>query len=268
MASLWWQESFMWQALLGGLLLVLLLAPLGCVVAWRRMAYFSDAMAHASLLGLAVGALFHVSGLPAMMLSSLLFAGAIYALQRRGAMSSDSALGFISHSALAAGVVLLSLLPPTGNSMTAILLGDILAISETDIQMLAISCVLMSGFFWWAWPRIVLWSLNEELAVAEGVATQRLHVLVLFCMALMMGLAIPMVGVLMVGAMLIIPAAAARMASQTPWHMLLGTALVGALGVVGGLAISWEADVPAGPAMVLVQATLLLGIWGVKKCVR
>ncbi len=251
-------DDFIVRAMLGGVGVALLAGPLGCFVVWRRMAFFGHALAHSALLGIALGALLAIDLNLATVSVCLAFALALVLLQRLPALSTDTILGILAHVALALGLVVLSFLEWLRVDLMAYLFGDVLAVTEGDLVWIWGGGALALAALLWQWPALLSITLNEELAQAEGVAVARVQLGFVLVMALAVAIGMKIVGILLIVALLVIPAAAARHLARTPEQMAALAALLGALAVIMGIGGSWRWDTPAGPTIVLASAALFL----------
>ncbi|MEK8015560.1 MAG: iron chelate uptake ABC transporter family permease subunit [Candidatus Parabeggiatoa sp.] len=264
-------EDFLWRALLGGLGVALIAGPLGCFIVWRRMAYFGDTLAHSALLGIALGFLLNLKltvHLELLTLSSLLMLSTLIVclaialllviLESQKRFATDTLLGILAHSALSLGLVALAFLQGEGLriDLYAYLFGDLLAITRTDLYWIygGGGLILLSLVF--IWQSLLSITIHEELAQVEGVSVAWIRLLFMLMVALVIAIAMKIVGILLITSMLIIPAAAARSLAKTPEQMAVLASIIGALAVVIGLTLSWHWDIPTGPAVV-VAATLL-----------
>ncbi len=250
-------NDFIVLATLAGIGVAVAAAPLGCFVVWRRMAYFGDATAHAAILGVALALTFDTSILAGVLLTALLMAGSITALSDRG-YAMDTLLGVMAHSALALGLVAVSFLTHVRVDLMAYLFGDILAVSLEDILVVWVGAALVLAILWWRWSSLLTATLNPELARASGIAPQREQLVLTLALAIVVAVAIKVVGVLLITAMLLIPAATARTFSNTPERMAVLAALIGSISVVGGLLASFRLDTPTGPTIVATGTCLFL----------
>ena len=229
-------------------------APLGCLVVWRRMAYFGDATGHAGLLGVALGLAFNLP----MTVGVVILAGAmalvVTYMMRRGDYAVDTVLGVFAHSALAIGLVVASLLPSVRINLMDTLLGDILSVSWADIVMISVGALGISGVMAWRWRSLLNGTLSPELLVAEGGSLLSDRLIFTLTLALFVALAMKLVGVLLITAMLILPAAAARPMARTPEQMVGFAAIIGLTAVFAGLGFSWVTDAPAGPSIVVMSS--------------
>lgn len=250
--------EFMLYALLAGLGVALVAGPLGAFAVWRRMAYFGDTLAHSALLGVTFGLLLEINLNLAVALGCLLLALALVALQQNRLLATDTLLGILSHSTLALGLICLSMFTNSRIDLMAYLFGDILSASGTDVVSIwAISLVVLALLLW-LWRPLLAITVHEELAQVEGVPVTAVRTALMLLMALVIAIAMKVVGALLITALLIIPAAASRRLTHTPEHMAVGASLLGCLSVSGGLAASFLWDTPAGPSIVLSAALMFL----------
>ncbi|MDO3381758.1 zinc ABC transporter permease subunit ZnuB [Gilvimarinus algae] len=243
--------DFLLLALGAGLGVALVAGPLGCFAVWRRMAYFGDTMAHSALLGVTLGLLLDINLNAAVAFGCLLLALALVALQRSRQLATDTLLGILSHSTLALGLVAISLVSPGRVNLLGYLFGDILATTAADVITIWLVGALVLGVLAWLWRPLLAITVHEDLARVEGVRVSAVRTALMLLMALVIAIAMKVVGVLLITALLIIPAAAARRLSHTPEQMAITASAIGALAVTGGLAASFYWDWPAGPAIVL-----------------
>ena len=247
-------DDFLVRALIAGIAVALVTGPMGCFIVWRRMAYFGDTMAHAALLGIALGLLVGVAPMAGVVVVTLAIAVIMVFLQPRRWLSSDALLGILSHTALSAGVIAVSLMPNVRVDLMGYLFGDILAVSRTDLMWIAgggaVGLVILVAI----WRPLVAITLDEDLARAEGVAATRTRLVFMCLIALIIALAMKIVGVLLITSLLIIPAATARRFARTPEQMALAAACVGTLAVGLGLGGSFAFDTPSGPSIVVGAA--------------
>ena len=250
--------DFLIYALAAGLGVAMVAGPLGCFAVWRRMAYFGDTLAHSALVGIALGLLFNINITLAIVCCCLFLALLLVQLQKQRSLASDTLLGILSHSALALGLVSVSLFADTRIDLFAYLFGDLLMTTTGDILTIAGVAVVVLAILVLLWRRLLAVTIDEDLARVEGEPVAALRTLLMLLMALVIAIAMKVVGVLLITALLIIPAAASRRLSATPEAMAITASLLGCLSVSGGLAASWWWDAPAGPAIVLASSTIFV----------
>ena len=264
-----WLASPYFYALLAGLAIAVASGALGCFVVWRRMAYFGDSLAHSALLGIALGLSWQISAMPVVIASSMAFASLLVWLQHRRFLASDTLLGILSHAALSIGMVVASLLGQGHFDIHHYFFGSLLHITSGQLIGIAVISAIIAGFIIRYWSALILMTLHNDLARAEGVCTFRLQWLFMCLMALFVAATIQMVGMLLITALLIIPAATARQWAHSPRAMALGAALFTIVSVCGGLGVHAQWHTPSGPSIVSV-ATLffvLSALWrGVRAC--
>lgn len=249
-------DDFLWRALLGGLGVALVAGPFGCFVVWRRLAYFGDTLSHSALLGVALGFLLHLDLTLAVILTCMMLALLLFVLQQQHSLATDTLLGILAHSSLAIGLVVIAFMETLRIDLMAYLFGDILAISRLDLYWIYGGGILVLVALLALWKPLLTVTVNAELAQAEGVPVKRVELAFVLLMALVVAVMMKIVGLILVTALLLIPAAGARGLARTPERMAMVAAGIGCLSVAGGLWGSLQWDTPAGPSIV-VAGTLL-----------
>ena len=250
-------DDFLIRAGLAGVGVALAAAPLGCFVVWRRMAFFGDATAHAAILGVALALLLSTSILACVLVVALLMAAVVSLLSGRG-YAMDTLLGVMAHSALALGLVAVSFVSGVRINLMAYLFGDILAVGKVDLAVIWTGAALILGLMAWRWSRLLTATLNSDLAHASGIDSKREQLLLTLSLAVVVAVALKVVGVLLITALLIIPAAAARPLSRTPESMVLLAAAFGVTATTGGLQTAYWLDTPTGPTIVSLATALFV----------
>lgn len=253
-------EDFLLYALIAGLLLALVSGPLGCIIVWRRMAFFGDTLSHAALLGLAIAIAADILPMIGVAVIGSVIAAMLFLLERNRQLSTDTLLGILSHSALALGIIVIALVQASGKrlDMMAYLFGDILAVNSDELLWMALVVLIVLLVFSYLWRALLSISANEELARVDGVRVELILFLFMLLLALVIAVAIKVVGVLLITAMLIIPAACARLYSHSPVQMVMLSVIFAVFSVVAGLASSMSWDLPTGPSIVVSAAILFL----------
>ena len=255
-------DDFFWRALIGGLGVALVAGPLGCFVVWRRMAYFGDTLAHSALLGITLSFLISVPLNVGVIVICVVLAVALMVFARSRTLATDTVLGILSHSALAIGLVTLSFMPDVRVDLTGLLFGDLLAMNRNDLIWIYGGAVLILALLATLWRGLLMSTIHEELARVEGIPVERLRLVLMLMLSLVIAVAMKMVGVLLITALLIIPAATARRLARTPEKMVFIALGLGFVAVSGGLSLSWTLDSPAGPSVVVTAFLTFLLVYG------
>lgn len=251
--DIWWLVP-----LLTGVFLATITGPLGSFVVWRRMAFFGDTLAHGALLGITLGVLTDINLTVALALSCVLLALLLMPLQNRSNLSSDTLLGIVSHSTLAIGLVALSLADGVRVDLMSYLFGDLLAVEISDLAWVSASVMVIGGLMALNWRGLLASTVSPELAEIDGYPVKRLNLLLVLMLAMVVALAMKIVGILLVSALLVVPAATARSFARTPQQMVLIAAVSGISSVLLGIWASFQWDTPTGPSVVVAAAGLFI----------
>ncbi len=248
-------DFFIINALVAGCGVAIIAGIIGCFVVWRRMAYFGDSLAHSSLLGIALGLLCGISVNFGTVLVCSIFAIMLVWLQQKRLLATDTLLGILAHAALSIGMVTISLLHQRVD-LNYYLFGDILTVSSAELYWIygggAIVLLLLAA----NWPALVLMTIHEDMARAEGVKTLFVHLLFMFLMTMVVAISIKIIGILLITSLLIIPAATARQFSNSPELMAIISAIFGIIAVIAGISGSLWLDTPSGPSVVTASAII------------
>lgn len=246
--------GFMKNALLAMLLLTPLLALLGTMAVNRRMAFFSDALGHSALAGVGLGLLLGVqSELLSMIVFGVVWAIMISRINRTGGASADTIISVFSSTGIAVGLLILSR-NGSFSRYSTLLAGDVLSIGADDLVWLALALPLGAGLWALMYNRLLLTAVNPALAQSRGVKTKWVEYAFVALVAVAVMLSIRWVGVLLINALLILPAAAARNVSRTAAQHALLSVLIGLLCGVAGLVAAYYLDTGVGAAVVLCAA--------------
>ncbi|HCN32568.1 MAG TPA: hypothetical protein DIS83_05470 [Rhodobiaceae bacterium] len=261
------------SALIAPLVLAVIAGPVGCLIVWRRMAYFGDAIAHSALLGVALGLFIGFAPNIGVALICAIFAVLLVYLQHRRKLSIDTLLGILAHGALALGLLLVfwSALETGHNThngsnhsidphtlLEIYLLGSLENISMNQNIILIVGASLIAITLKLIWEPLILMTLNIDLARAEGVPTLRLQYIMMGIMTALVVMGLQITGVLFITSLLIMPAAAARQISTTPEKMILWAIIFAFSGVLTGYMASHEAHLPPGPSIVSALTVIFI----------
>ena len=243
-------DDFLVRAVLAGVGVAAVTGPLGSFVVWRRMSFFGDALAHSALLGVALGLLLGIDLTVGVLAVAVIAAISLLGIERRTGLAMDTVLGILSHGTLAIGLVAVAFLERVRFDLLGFLFGDILAVTAADIAWIYGGGAVALALIAYLWRPLLSATVHADLARAEGVPVDRVNLVFLLCLALVVATAMKVVGILLVAAMLIIPAATARPYSRTPERMAVFAVVISWLSVAGGLGLSFAADTPGGPSII------------------
>lgn len=265
---------FFQRAFIAGLLIALSSGLLGVFVVQRRLSFLGDGLAHAAFGGMGIGAYVIVtSGLIGSGLVllrnpiwiavpfSILAALAIAALRTRTALSSDTAIGVAFAVSVSLGVMFFSLIPPDANlgvSVMDLLFGSILGVRAADVGAILVTTALATVLLAALWGKLAYATFDDELARADGVRSGALELLLYLVAAVVISVSSVVVGVILMAAYLVIPAASARLVASSLAQMTVLSVLFGVVATISGLVLSFFLDVPSGSTIVLVQAVLFI----------
>ena len=244
-------DDFFIRAVIGGIGVALVAGPVGCFIIWRRLAYFGDTLSHSALLGVAMALLLEANVTIAVFLVSVVASLLLLVLQRRAALSSDALLGLLAHSTLAVGLVVLAFMTWVRVDLMGFLFGDILAMTKIDLAVIWGGGAAVLAVLRHIWRPLFAATVNHDLATAEGMRPDLMNIIFMILVAAVIAVSMKLVGVLLITALLIIPAATARRFSASPEQMAVIAALVGMASVWIGLEGSLKWDTPAGPSIVV-----------------
>ncbi|MGI6550734.1 MAG: metal ABC transporter permease [Syntrophomonadales bacterium] len=255
----WAEFDFMKNALLAVLLVSPIFGLLGTMVVSNNMAFFSDAIGHAALTGIAIGVLLGLGDpLWAMLIFAVILAVGITWVRRRTEASADTVIGVFFSTAVALGVVILS----RGggfNRYSQYLIGDLLSISPQELNLLVLSLVLVLIFWGLFFNRLFLVSSNEAVARSRGVSTFLVEVLFSILVALIVTISIQWIGILIINALLILPAASARNLADNMRAYHAQAVLISIISGIAGLFLSYHWGTATGATIVLCIFVCYLG---------
>lgn len=248
--------EFIIFALVAGIGLATVMGAIGVFVVWRRMAYFGDTLAHSALLGVAVGFIIGIDINVGVIAVCLIIAIGMLFLRSQRHLAEDTLLGILAHSSLALGLAAISLFSALRVDLMSYLFGDILAVTPEDIAWVYGGGIITLGVLAWLWKDLISITVHEDLARTDGVNIFRTQLVFMTLFALVIAMAMKIIGILLVTSLLIIPAAAARRFARTPEQMAVFAAIAGSVAVAIGLQGSLLWDLPTGPAIVIAAALL------------
>ena len=250
-------EPFLLTASAAGIAVAVVAGVMGCFIVWRRMAYFSDSLAHSALLGIALGFVVGLHPHGGIIIVCLLFASLLLWLQQKGILATDTLLGILAHGGLSIGMVTLSILEQRID-LHAYLFGDILTVTTNELLWICGGGAVILGLLIGNWSSLVLMTIHEDLARAEGVRVPHMHGLFMLLMTMIVAVSIHVVGILLISSLLIIPAATARCITRSPHTMAVMASIIGVMAVMLGMYGSLTLDTPSGPSIVVASVIIFV----------
>ncbi|MFT5505113.1 MAG: zinc transport system permease protein [Gammaproteobacteria bacterium] len=251
-------DDFLVRSILAGIMMVAIAAPMGCLMIWQRLAFLSDTLGHAAVFGVGLGLMVSVNPIFGVLAITLLIVFSLSHIGNFNNALSETTLAIISHTGLAAGLILIGTMPGQGVSLEAILFGDLLATTRQDLLLILITAGILAFLLFKHWRSFVAVSVSREIAQAEGIEVRKVQFLMVLMIALLVVVMMKVMGVLLIAAMLVIPTTGARLFSHSPEQMVLLSAVFGLLSLIGGIGSSFQFDWQTGPAIVISATALLL----------
>ena len=253
--------GFMQRGLLAAVIVGVLCAVLGCYVVLRSMAFLGDAMAHAILPGVAVAFLLKANPMIGALIVAVAVALGIGFLSRQGTLREDTAIGVLFAAMLALGVALISTIRTYAVDLTHILFGNVLGVSQGDVWLTAGLSLVVLGTVVLLYKEFLVMSFDPVLTATLRLPAEGLRNLMLILLALVVVVSLQTVGVGLVTAMLVTPAATAQLLTRRLPTMMAVSAAVGAFSSVAGLYASFYLNVASGAAIVLVATAIFFAVF-------
>ena len=244
--------DFMKNALIAIVLLSPLFAILGTMIVNNKMAFFSDALGHSALTGIAIGMLFGISNNIAMIVFAIIFSILLNLVKHKTAYGADTIISVFSSIAIALG---LAILAGVGNfnKYSSYLIGDILGISQEEIIYLAIAFVVILLVWIFLFNKIHTISINTSIAKSKGINVLLIDNIFVISIAIIVMLSIKWIGILLINSLLILPAASSRNIAKNMRQYHLFAIIISLVSGIAGILISYYINVPTGPAIVILS---------------
>jgi zinc transport system permease protein len=260
MTDLWFVEPlaypFMQRALLAGAVLGVVLAALGIFVTLRKMTYFGDGIAHSSLAGIAIAVLTGLAPLPVALVWGLAVALAIFWLERKTRLPSDTLIGIFFTASMALGVVLMSFTTGYRPELLTFLFGNILAVQPADLATIAVVAAAIMVWYVLSFRHLTYMSLSEESALVAGIPVALQTAALYVALALATVLGVKILGIVLVSALLVLPAATSRMLTASFRSHVVVSILLSEIAVLLGLLVSYRYDLPSGATIILAGTAM------------
>jgi zinc transport system permease protein len=249
---------FMLRALLGGSLLAVLISVMGIFVVLRRSSFFGDAIAHASLTGIALGLLFKKDPIFVAVIYAVLVSLSLPFLKKYSKLPLDSLLGFILPFSMGLGVILLAFIPGYQPELISFLFGSVLAVSSKDIVLISILAVLTLITMFFFRKKLIFSSFDSQYAKISNINVERMDIIYHMLLAVTIVAGIRLVGIILVNALLVIPASTVRIFAKSLNQVFILTPLLSLFIVVNGLVVSVLINIPSGPSIAVVSGIIFL----------
>ena len=259
------QYEFMQNALIAGLLAAIACGIVGVYVVVKRLVFISGGIAHASFGGIGLGYLLGINPVLGAMFFAIASALGMGLVTKRTKLSEDTAIGIMWATGMALGIVFIGLAPGYTPDLFSYLFGSILTVPTFDLILMLILDVIIIAIVLLFYKEFLLLAFDEEFSTVAGVPTQRLYLLLLCLIALTVVVLIRVVGIILVIALLTIPAALARQFTHSLKKMMLLSILAGAVFTFSGLWLSYLLDLASGATIILVAGIVLFISFGISR---
>ena len=248
--------TFMKNALLAILLITPIFAILGTMIVNNKMAFFSDALGHSALTGIAIGMLLGISNINiSMILFAVIFALLLNFIKNKTTYGADTIISVFSSIAIALG---LAVLAQTGNfnKYSSYLVGDILSITPAEILYLFITFIAIMLFWYFMFNKLNVISINKTLAKSRGINTKLIDNIFVILIAVIVMISIRWIGILLINSLLILPAAASRNIAKNMRSYHLLSVIFSMFSGIVGLILSYYWNIPTGPMIVIISGII------------
>lgn len=262
------QYAFVQRALLAAVLVALVCASVGVFVVLRGLAFLGDAIAHAAFPGVVIAFLMKINIVIGGSIAAVASALAIGAVARRSGLKEDTAIGVVFSGMFAVGIVLFSSIRTYTGDLLGILFGDVLGVAADQLVLAAVTAAIVLVGLWIIWRQLVFVSFDPIGAAAAGLNTLRYDTLLLGLIGLAIAVSVQIVGVVLVVAMLVTPAATARLLAQDLRALVVGSLVVAVVSSIAGIWLSYYVNAASGGTIVLVATTLFALVWVARSVAR
>ncbi|MDR2978599.1 MAG: metal ABC transporter permease [Rickettsiales bacterium] len=250
-------QDFFINSLITIVIIGLVTGALGSFMIWQRLSYLGDSLSHFSLLGVALALIFKTTPSISIMFIAIAFA-ILLSLNFDRLYSVDTILNIVTNVVLSSSLILMSFLPSRNSSIISSLFGDILTLEQSDIVLIFLTSVVVVLILAFRWRYWLIISINQDLAIVEKVNVNLVRLEFLITLAIFIAVSAQLIGILLIAAFLLIPAASARLISKTPMQMVIIATVFSVISGVSGLILSASFDLLTGPAIILIAAAYLI----------
>lgn len=262
------EYAFMKNALIAIILISPIFAILGTMIVNNKMAFFSDALGHSALTGIAIGMVMGISNINiSMIFFAIIFALLLNFVKNKTSYGADTIISVFSSIAIALG---LSMLAQSGNfnKYSSYLVGDILSINNIEILYLLIAFIAVAVFWYFTFNKLNVTSINSTLAKSRGMNTKLIDNIFVVLIAIIVMISIRWIGILLINSLLILPAASSRNIAKNMRSYHLISVIFSLFSGIAGLILSYYWNIPTGPMIVLISGIIYFITFGLKKRVK
>lgn len=249
---------FMQRAVVGGVIVGAVFGVLGVYTVLRKMSFFGDGIAHASLAGIAIGLLLAVNPLITAIIFSVIIAALMFVFEKKSRLASDAVIGILFTSSMALGILLMSFHRGYQPDLLSYLFGNILTIQTSELWVLGLASIIILALTVRFRKVLLFFTLDPDGAHVSGVPTNVVHFVFHIVLAIAVVMAVKVVGVVLVAALLILPASTAKLLSRSFSSLIWNSLVLSELMVIAGLVASALWDVPSGATIILVGFGIFL----------
>ena len=257
--------TFMKNALLAIILITPVFGILGTMIVNNKMAFFSDALGHSALTGIAIGMVLGISNMNVgMIIFAVIFALLLNYVKNKTSYGADTIISVFSSIAIALG---LSMLAQSGsfNKYSSYLVGDILSITNTEILYVFLASIIVYAFWYFTFNKLNIISINSTLAKSKGINVKKIDNIFVVLIAIMVMISIRWIGILLINSLLILPAASSRNIAKNMRQYHLFAVIISMFSGIAGLIVSYYFNIPTGPMIVLISGIIYFATLLVKK---
>ncbi|CAI27973.1 High-affinity zinc uptake system membrane protein znuB [Ehrlichia ruminantium str. Gardel] len=260
-------EYYFINGMIAIVIVSLVTGSLGSFMIWKNLSYLGDSISHASLLGVALSILLNVNISAGILCTSVIFAFLLsYGISK--VHSIDTVLSIVTNVTMSLGMILLSFFPSANNNIIHSLFGDMLMLTNRDLVIMFSVAIVVIVLIIYRWKYWLIMSISNDLSASEGLNMGLIKLEFLIILSIFIAFAAQLVGVLLITAFLVIPAAAARFISKTPLQMIIISTVISVFSGIIGLLLSEKFDIFPGPIVIMVSFIFLLCMYSVGKLVN
>ncbi len=263
----WAQSTFIIRAALGLSLLTLLCGAMGIMVVNFRMAFFSDTISHSAFTGIALGLIFGFNPWLTLVIFGVVIGIGIIRVKRHTELSTDTVIGVFFSTVIAIGIAIISARRGLSRDLQAYLFGDILTITEVELTAMILLFIISAAFIWLTYNRLLFVGLHDNLASSKGINTTVYEYTFAALLAVIVAFSIRAVGLLLVTALLVLPAASARVLARSAGALFWWSVVLALFSGITGLIVSLMINIATGAAVILVASLLffLSNLWSLAR---